>query len=151
MKKRGFTLIELLAVIVILAIIVLIAAPVVVDIIGDSKKDGILRGASLYLKAVNMAIADAQMDTGLMPEGTFKLDKNGNICFNEGCTDKLKIKTTGTVPSGGTVTITGTEVTAIDFDYDGATVVINERGIPEFYISPCTLVSGTAKQPGAGS
>lgn len=43
MKIKGFTLIELLAVIVILAIIALIAVPIILDIIGSSKKSAVLR------------------------------------------------------------------------------------------------------------
>ena len=42
MNKKGFTLIELLAVIVILAIIALIAAPKVLNIIENSRKQAVI-------------------------------------------------------------------------------------------------------------
>ena len=60
MKKKGFTLIELLAVIVILAIIALIAVPIVLQIIGSSKKSASLRSMELYISGLENSIASQQ-------------------------------------------------------------------------------------------
>ena len=68
MKRKGFTLIELLAVIVILAIIALIAVPIILNIIGDTKKQSDERSIDLYGKAVMNAITKSQLDgTEILP------------------------------------------------------------------------------------
>ena len=56
--KHGFTLIELLAVIVILAIIALIAAPIVINIINDSKKSSQKESINMYASAVENAASN---------------------------------------------------------------------------------------------
>ena len=76
MKARGFTLIELLAVIVILAIIALIAVPIVLNIINDSRESSNKRSVELYGKAVENAIAKAQL-TGEVPSGNYTQSNDG--------------------------------------------------------------------------
>ena len=66
--KRGFTLIELLAVIVILAIIALIAAPIVVNIINDSKKESIKRSAEMYLDTVEKRVVKENLKRKFDPQ-----------------------------------------------------------------------------------
>ena len=107
--KKGFTLIELLAVIVILAIIALIATPIVLNIINDSKESSLLRSAEFYLDAVGYTIADAFLYHGGLPDGTYPITPEGNICkVNETpCTEAntLKVEVNGDYPTGGTITI----------------------------------------------
>lgn len=66
--KKGFTLIELLAVIVILAIIALIATPVILNIIEDSRESSYQRSIEIYLKAVQNAIMEKNMQSHFNPE-----------------------------------------------------------------------------------
>ena len=67
--KKGFTLIELLAVIVILAIIALIATPIILDIIGESKKNSDELSIEMYGRAIKNAIADYQVvNLGQIPK-----------------------------------------------------------------------------------
>ena len=61
MRNKGFTLIELLAVIVILSIIALIATPIILNIIGDTKKEVNDRSVEMYAKAVENAIMSYQI------------------------------------------------------------------------------------------
>ena len=68
--KKGFTLIELLAVIVILAIIALIATPIVLSIINDTKTSSQEQSVNMYIKAVELAIANNVTKTKEKPSGT---------------------------------------------------------------------------------
>ncbi len=59
-NNKGFTLIELLAVIVILAIIALITAPIILNVIEDSRKNAAVDKAWGTIDAVRVAYANAQ-------------------------------------------------------------------------------------------
>ena len=61
-KKKGFTLIELLAVIVILAVIALIATPLIMNVINDAKKNSFKDSAYGIMKAVQIRVAQEQID-----------------------------------------------------------------------------------------
>ena len=74
MRIKGFTLIELLAVIVILAIIALIAVPIIINIIGDTKKQGNERSIDMYGKAVEQAIAKSQLNGAEISIGDLNSD-----------------------------------------------------------------------------
>ena len=133
MKNKGFTLIELLAVIVILAIIALIATPIILNIINDSKVESKKRSAENYLDAVELAIANKNLEGKFNPrkctieEKTKKLTCEGEFdavhCDGENpCTSPiLEVKVDGEVPTeviiefsdgtvanGTTITIGGT-------------------------------------------
>ena len=121
MKNKGFTLIELLAVIVILAIIALIAVPIIINIVNDSRESSYKRSVELYGKAVENAIAKAQLDGTAVASGdlssaflstvqydgaevscaTNKLNEDGSI-YLAGCSVRGHAVeyTYGTEPSG---------------------------------------------------
>ena len=69
-NRKGFTLIELLAVIVILAVIALIATPLIMGTITKAKKNSAVDSAYGYMKAVEHAIGEAQVDD---PTGAFDI------------------------------------------------------------------------------
>ena len=69
-NSKGFTLIELLAVIVILAVIALIATPLIMGTITKAKKNSAVDSAYGYMKAVEQAIGEAQVDD---PTGAFDI------------------------------------------------------------------------------
>jgi len=102
MKVKGFTLIELLAVIVILAIIALIAVPIILNIIGSSKKSAVLRSGELYLKAVETAVARENLKTQFNPT-TCVIVNDGNLTCDEDKT--LTIEVNGSKPTSGTITL----------------------------------------------
>ena len=81
-NNKGFTLIELLAVIVILAVIALIATPLIMGTITKAKKNSAVDSAYGYMKAVEQAIGEAQVDdpTGAfdIAKQTVKVKGNGN-------------------------------------------------------------------------
>ena len=79
--KKGFTLIELLGVIVILAIIALIASPIVLNIINDSKINSVKSSASMYLKAAELYIANAQLNKEKINTRTYSITEDGDICI----------------------------------------------------------------------
>ena len=80
-NNKGFTLIELLAVIVILAVIALIATPLIMGTITKAKKNSAVDSAYGYMKAVEQAIGEHQVDdpTGSfdVANKTFKTKDNG--------------------------------------------------------------------------
>ena len=61
-RKKGFTLIELLAVIVILAIISMIAIPIVLNIIGDTRKSAFERTVEMTLTAAKLDYTSTQLE-----------------------------------------------------------------------------------------
>ena len=121
--KKGFTLIELLAVIVILAIIALIAVPIVLGIIDDSKKSANLRSGEFYIKGLELAIANRELESNLtIPEGKYNII-NGNVCLGtvegtgEGRTcngELLEVEINGETPSEGVVAISNGQVIYVE-------------------------------------
>ena len=85
-NQKGFTLIELLAVIVILAVIALIATPLIMGTITKAKKNSAVDSAYGYMKAVEQAIGEHQVDdpTGSfdVANKTFETSNNGNNYYN---------------------------------------------------------------------
>ena len=69
-NRKGFTLIELLAVIVILAVIALIATPLIMGTITKARQNSAVDSAYGYMKAVEQAIGEAQVDD---PTGAFDI------------------------------------------------------------------------------
>ena len=123
-NKKGFTLIELLAVIVVLAIIALIATPIVMNTIKNAKKGAAERSADNYIKQVETAVAEAKLEKKSIPNGTYDIDKDGNLT-GEGLPDgKLEIDMSGTKPSSGTVTISNGEVSQ-----DGTKLVVGDYNV----------------------
>ena len=109
-KENAFTLIELLAVIVVLAIIALIATPIVMNTIKNAKKGAAERSADNYIKQVETAVAEAKLEKNSIPNGTYDIDKDGNLT-GEGLPDgKLKIEMNGNKPTSGTITINNGQV-----------------------------------------
>ena len=125
--KKGFTLIELLAVIVILAIIALIAVPIVLNIINDSKESSLLRSAEFYLDAAKYTIANAFLYHRGLKDGTYNL-KDGDICLNTDCTDKLEVEVNGKVPESGTITIISKSISELLLVLDGKEIYKNDKG-----------------------
>ena len=158
--KKGFTLIELLAVIVILAIIALIATPIVLNIINDSKESSLLRSAEMYIKSAELSIAQSTLKNKNITDGTYNL-KDGDICLNTGCTDKLEVEVSGKVPDSGTITMLNGSISELSLVLDGKTIVKNSEGkfvfeeTPAFekgkFSSVCKPVDGTEYNLAAGT
>ena len=126
MKKKGFTLIELLAVIVILAIIALIAVPIILNIIGSSKKSAVLRSGELYLKAVETAIARENLNNQFNPT-TCVIGIDGNLTCDGDKT--LTIEVNGSKPTSGTINLNkGKIITVESMILDGNELKKEEKG-----------------------
>ena len=135
-KKKGFTLVELLAVIVILVIIALIATPIILNVINDAKKEAAKDSFYGYMDAIEKAIIVNDIDE---EEGFPTPDSNG--CYNlKELNEKVNIK--GTKPKitdaakvclkEGTVTsLTGVEIDAFTFAYDGKELTQTKNGTTE--------------------
>ena len=109
--NNGFTLIELLAVIVILAIIALIATPIILNIIGNSKKSAVLRSGELYLGAVETAIARENLNSQFNPISCV-IGVDGNLtCVDKDSNEtKLTVEVNGSKPTAGTIEITNGKI-----------------------------------------
>ena len=125
--KKGFTLIELLAVIVILAIIALIATPIVLNIINDTKESAIKQSADFYVDALELSISTAILKNKTIKDGVYNII-DGDMCLNEGCTEKLEVEVNGEVPKTGEVTITKGQIEDITLNLSEKTVTKNENG-----------------------
>ena len=127
-NKKGFTLIELLAVIVVLAIIALIATPIVMNTIKNAKKGAAERTADNYVKAVEQKVAEARIDGTKIPNGTYNIQADGNLCPASGCgendKDKITIDMSGNKPTSGTVTISNGGVSQ-----DGTKLVVGDYNV----------------------
>ena len=110
-KKHGFTLIELLAVIVVLAILALILVPIVTTTIKNAKKGSAEISAQHYVKAVELAISNSELNKKHIPDGTYTIDSEGNLTGTNLPNGKLEIEATGTKPNGGTIVIKNGQVT----------------------------------------
>ncbi len=131
MKNKGFTLIELLAVIVILAIIALIAVPIILNIIGDAKKESDERSKDLYLNAVEQAIARKNLTEEFNPT-TCTVNGTGNLtCTSNGKQIDLTVEVEGTKPTGGTITIKDGVITSENLVFGGSDVQGDEPKVPE--------------------
>ena len=126
-KVLGFTLIELLAVIVILAIIALIATPIVLNIINDTKESAIKQSADFYEDALELSISTAILKNKTIKDGVYNII-DGDMCLNEGCTEKLEVEVNGEVPKTGEVTITKGQIEDITLNLSEKTVTKNEKG-----------------------
>jgi len=100
--NNGFTLMELLGVIIILAVIALIAVPIILNIVGSSKKSAVLRSGELYLKTVETEIARENLNSQFNPT-TCTIESDGNLTCDEG--KVLTIKVNGSKPTSGTITL----------------------------------------------
>ena len=113
-NKKGFTLIELLAVIVVLAIIALIATPIVMNTIKNAKKGAAERTADNYIKQVETAVAESRIDGAKIPNGTYNIQPDGNLCPASGCGEndknKITIDMSGNKPISGKIKITNGSV-----------------------------------------
>ena len=79
LNKKGFTLIELLAVIVILAVLMLMAAPSVLNIMNNARRNSFATEALSLLKAAQTKYAE-QAVTSNASTMTFKDDGSGDNC-----------------------------------------------------------------------
>ena len=129
MKNRGFTLIELLAVLVILAIIALIAVPIIQNMIRDSRKNATLRSAEFYIDAINDTIASRQANIDFdLEDGTYNINSDGNLCFDEACSNIFEVEVENTRPTSGSVDIENNRVVSVSnlyfpkYKYDVSTV-----------------------------
>ena len=123
-NKKGFTLIELLAVIVVLAIIALIATPIVMNTIKNAKKGAAERTADNYIKQVETAVAEAKLGNNSIPNGTYDIDKNGNLTGAGLPNGKLEIDMSGNKPTSGKITISNGGVSQ-----DGTTMTVGDYNV----------------------
>ena len=119
--RKGFTLIELFAVIVILAIIVTIATPIVLSIIEDTKGSARLRSAEYYLDAVETSVATAILKNTNKNDGAYKL-KDGDICLDSGCVQKLEVEIKGETPQTGTIHIQEGHINDVTLSLDNKVI-----------------------------
>ena len=132
MKKEGFTLIELLAVIVILAIIALITVPVVTSIINSSKNKTIETSVKNYVRAVENNLLLREVEDNPIPNGTYEIMSNGNICIGgtvDNCTNIFEIEVEGDYPTQGTIILSNNKVISlIDVVFNSYLVNMNSNG-----------------------
>ena len=134
MKKnnKGFTLIELLAVVAILAVVAVLAYNQIANRTSKSKISTIKVNADRYIKAVNdMATMSIKEDVDY-EEGTYTvtdLQSTG------------KIKTTGTLPTGGYVVIENYEVVDACLIYDNKYNVEFENAVAKNVVEDLVCIA----------
>ena len=95
MKKSGFTLVEAIATLVILSIIALITVPIVANILDKTDTKSKKRSVDLYAHAIELAVAEYELDNGKYPSSLDNLDikyKGSKVNCNE-----KKIRTNGKI------------------------------------------------------
>ena len=111
MKKKGFTLIELLAVIIVLAIIAVIVTPIVTKTIKNAKKGSAEIATQNYIRAVDLAVSNSEINKKYIPDGTYDIDSDGNLTGTGLPDGKLEIDASGDKPTSGTIVIKSGQVT----------------------------------------
>ena len=111
MKRKGFTLIELLAVIVVLAIIALILVPIVTNTIKNAEKGSAEIATQNYIRAVELAISNSDLNRKTVKDGSYTIDSEGNLTGADLPDGKLEIDASGDRPTGGTIVIKDGQVT----------------------------------------
>ena len=111
MKKKGFTLIELLAVIIVLAIIAVIVTPIVTKTIKNAKKGSAEIATQNYIRAVELAISNSDLNRKTVKDGSYTIDGEGNLTGTGLPDGKLEIDASGDRPTGGTIVIKDGQVT----------------------------------------
>lgn len=128
---KGFTLVELLAVLVILAAIMLIIIPIVDNAIDKAEESTNLKSAQFYLNAVELAIKTDSFDDIKVPDGTYDIMKNGNLCIgtynktsNSCIGHELQVEIT-IAPKSGTITIKNNLTTDYTITLENDQIVSN--------------------------
>ena len=140
LNKKGFTLIELLAVLVILAVISLITAPIVINLIDESKQSAKLVAARNYLKSAESELSLITLNSGVVDDGTFPISKDGEICLygmkDNKCLgnidDIISLDITGEKPKKGYETISSGNITNIDLYYED--LILSKTGNSDFFV-----------------
>ena len=125
--NKGFTLIELLAVIIILAIIAVIAVPIVLNIIKDTKEKSVKISAQNYLKAVELAITNENINSEFNSSECI-IQENGNLLCT-GYENEIFIKVDGEKPTKGKIKLNeGKVLENTSLVYDEYGISMNENG-----------------------
>ena len=110
--KKGFTLIELLAVLIVLAIIALIAVPIVLNVIKDSKEKSAKISVQNYLKAVEVAVMNKDLDIETKNlDGEYDIINNGKQIQSSNNT--INIEYNGEGLTSGRIKIENLKITEI--------------------------------------
>ena len=99
--NKGFTLIELLGVLILLAIISLIAAPVVLNLISDSKEQAKTKSLEQYVRAVKLAIANYNTN-GNLSDAICTIQSDGGLNCNGVILD---VDVNNTRPTNGVIVV----------------------------------------------
>lgn len=156
LNKTGFTLIELLAVLIIIAVISLISAPIVLNVIDESKQSAKLVAARNYFKAADGALSLLSLNNKVVEDGTFAISKDGEICLyglkDNKClgntNDIIVLDINGEKPDKGYITISSGVITNLDLYYEDQ--ILSKTGNDDF-ITPTYRVGQEIKfNPGIG-
>ena len=153
-RSKGFTLVELLAVFVVLAIIASIVVIIIGGLIRDSKEKAAIVSAKNYINSVNNNILSARLKNFNIPDGTYDVMPNGNICIGSYADDtcdgeELMLELQKGAPTSGQVVISNRKVTSIlNVEIKGTTlsydaikdtkIVLDDIGLNDFQISKHT-------------
>ena len=100
MNRKGFTLAEVLAVIVFIAVVSIITAPIILDLIEESRQHAAVDNAYGYVDGINKYYETLSYDTGdvIALEGQYDI-VNGKLSGLYA--DELDVPVTGSVPING--------------------------------------------------
>ena len=130
-KNKGFTLVELLAVIVILALIALIAAPIILNVINDAKKQAAKDSAYGYMDAIEKYIVSSELEDTSIKDGTYSVED----------LNSMGVSVKGSIPDNGTIKIESGSVKSYDIGIDGYVV---SNGEIEKVSTTKSIENGTA-------
>ena len=125
--NNGFTLIELLAVLVLLAIIALIAISQVLNIINNSRKKSTEISVQNYLKAVDVAIMNKEVNGEKVLDGVYNVTANGKLLDypDDNIKNDINVEFEGQGLTEGIIKIENNKVVNLDTKIDKWYVTLN--------------------------
>jgi len=147
MNKKGFTLIELLAVITIMGILMLVAIPAVSRTLENVRNEDAKNNTRVFVREANRELLDLSRHSAGVPNGTYGIMSDGNICLEADITNPDDCNTykifevpleSGQHVSGGLVQVEDNKIVNF-YNIKVINRFVNIRGKDDYYVTTAAI------------